>query len=236
MRARSARPVETARTSPRADDDTTEDQTDRSGDCGGRDVTDSLKGQDPRSAATRRADALLELIGRAVAAPEGVTRTPRTQLVVTMTLEALLEQVRGTAVADNGEVLSAATVRRLACEAGITPAVLGAPSEPLDLGHWERYFTRAQRRALALRDKGCTWPGCSIPYQWCEAHHAEHWANGGLTDLSNGTLICGRHHTLAHQLGLFPSITPTGVRWLRVPDRPGEPLGDPPGEPPGGPP
>lgn len=218
------------------DDDTTEDQTDRSRDCGGRDVTDSLKGQDPRSAATRRADALLELIGRAVAAPEGVTRTPRTQLVVTMTLEALLEQVRGTAVADNGEVLSAATVRRLACEAGITPAVLGAPSEPLDLGHWERYFTRAQRRALALRDKGCTWPGCSIPYQWCEAHHAEHWANGGLTDLSNGTLICGRHHTLAHQLGLVPSITPTGVRWLRVPDRPGEPLGDPPGDPPGGPP
>ncbi|HET6666345.1 MAG TPA: DUF222 domain-containing protein [Intrasporangium sp.] len=217
-------------------DESTEDEPDASRDCGGIDVTESLKGQDPRSAATRRADALLELIGRAVAAPEGVTRTPRTQLVVTMTLEALLEQVRGTAVADNGEALSAATVRRLACEAGITPAVLGAPSEPLDLGHWERYFTRAQRRALALRDKGCTWPGCSIPYQWCEAHHAEHWANGGLTDLSNGTLICGRHHTLAHQLGLLPSITPTGVRWLRVPDRPGEPLGDPPGDPPGGPP
>ena len=217
-------------------DDSLVDHADPSRDCGGRDVTDALKAKDPRSATTRRADALLELIGRAVAAPEGVPRTPRTQLVVTMTLEALLERVRGTAVADNGEVLSAATVRRLACEAGITPAVLGAPSEPLDLGHGERYFTRAQRRALALRDKGCTWPGCSIPYQWCEAHHAEHWAAGGPTDLSNGTLICGRHHTLAHQLDLVPSITPTGVRWLRVPDRPGQPLGDPPGDPPGGPP
>lgn len=215
---------------------TSRDEAGPGRDCGGRDVTDSLQGRDPRTAATRRADALLELIGRAVAAPEGVTRTPRTQLVVTMSLEALLEQVRGTALADNGEVLSAATVRRLACEAGITPAVLGAPSEPLDLGHWERYFTRAQRRALALRDKGCTWPGCSIPYQWCEAHHAEHWADGGLTDLSNGTLVCGRHHTLAHQLGLFPSITATGVRWLRVPDRPAQPLGHPPGHPPGGPP
>jgi len=215
---------------------TSRDEAGPGRDCGGRDVTDSLQGRDPRTAATRRADALLELIGRAVAAPEGVTRTPRTQLVVTMSLEALLEQVRGTALADNGEVLSAATVRRLACEAGITPAVLGAPSEPLDLGHWERYFTRAQRRALALRDKGCTWPGCSIPYQWCEAHHAEHWADGGLTDLSNGTLVCGRHHTLAHQLGLFPSITATGVRWLRVPDRPAQPLGHPPGHPPGDPP
>lgn len=200
-------------------------------DCGGRDVTDALKGRDPRSAATRRADALLELIGRAVASPEGVTRTPRTQLVVTMSIEALLEKLRGTGVADNGEVLSAPVVRRLACEAGIAPAVLGAPSEPLDLGYGERFFSKAQRRALALRDKGCTWPACSIPAQWCEAHHAEHWLHGGPTDLSNGVLLCGRHHTLAHQLDLSPEIRPTGVRWRRVPQPPGatpSPEGEPP--------
>jgi len=200
-------------------------------DCGGRDVTDGLKGRDPRSAATRRADALLELIGRAVASPEGVTRTPRTQLVVTMSIEALLEKLRGTGVADNGEVLSASVVRRLACEAGIAPAVLGAPSEPLDLGYGERFFSRAQRRALALRDKGCAWPACSVPAQWCEAHHAEHWLHGGKTDLSNGVLLCGRHHTLAHQLDLFPEIRPTGVRWFRRPQPPGAtpaPEGDPP--------
>lgn len=185
--------------------------------------------RDPRHAPTRRADALLELIGRAVAAPEGVTRTPRTQLVVTMTLEALLAAIRdagvggvdverradgtATGVADNGQVLSAGTIRRLACEATIIPAVLGAGSAVLDLGFVERYFTPAQRRALIIRDKGCTYPGCTIPAQWCEAHHVTHWCHGGPTDVSNGALLCGRHHTIVHQLELTATVTSFGVTW-----------------------
>ncbi len=55
----------------------------------------SPDGVDSRSAATRRADALIEIIGRGVAAPEGVTRSPRATLVVTMTLEALTDALRG---------------------------------------------------------------------------------------------------------------------------------------------
>lgn len=172
--------------------------------------------RDPRLAPTRRADALLELIGRAVSAPEGVSRTPRTQLVITMSLEALLAAVRdagGTGIADNGEVLSAGSVRRLACEATIIPAVLGGPSKVLDLGYTERYFTPAQRRALTIRDKGCSYPGCTIPAQWCEAHHVTHWCHGGPTDTSNGALLCGRHHTVVHQLELTATVSSFGVSW-----------------------
>ncbi len=168
---------------------------------------------DPRSAATRRADALLELIGRAVAAPLGVTRTPRTKLVVTMSLEALLDRLRGAGLADNDEVLSAATVRRLACEAEVIPMVLGGPSQSLDIGREDRYFTPAQRLALAQRDHGCSYPGCSVPPQWCEAHHVVHWLHGGTTDLSNGALLCGRHHTIVHQLGVTAIVTPSDVIW-----------------------
>lgn len=168
---------------------------------------------DPRSAATRRADALLELIGRAVAAPLGVTRTPRTKLVVTMSLEALLDRLRGAGLADNDEVLSAATVRRLACEAEVIPMVLGGPSQSLDIGREDRYFTPAQRLALAQRDHGCSYPGCSVPPQWCEAHHVVHWLHGGTTDLSNGALLCGRHHTIVHQLGVTAIVTPSNVIW-----------------------
>jgi Domain of unknown function (DUF222) len=168
---------------------------------------------DPRGADTRRADAMLEIIARGVAAPEGVTRTPRTQLVVTMSLEALLGQVRGAGVCDNDAVLSPGTVRRLACEATIIPTVLGAPSEVLDLAWTERWFTRAQRRALALRDKGCTFPGCTMPPQWCESHHLVHWCNGGTTDLANGALLCGRHHTVVHERGMTATVTATGVTW-----------------------
>ena len=172
-------------------------------------------GVDPRTPATRRADALLELVGRAVGAPEGVARTPRTALVVTMSVEALLGQVRGAGVADDDAVLTPGAVRRLACEAGIIPMVLGGPSEVLDVGRAQRFFTPAQRRALARRDGGCSYPGCTIPPQWCEAHHVVHWLYGGRTDLCNGALLCGRHHTVVHERGLTATVTAFGVTWHR---------------------
>ncbi|MFM6847879.1 MAG: DUF222 domain-containing protein [Terrabacter sp.] len=168
---------------------------------------------DPRTPATRRADALLEIVGRGVAAPEGVTRSPRTTLVVTMSLEALLEQVRGAGLLDTDAALSPSAVRRLACEAGIVPMVLGARPEVLDLGYTKRLFSPAQRRALARRDGGCSFPGCTVPPMWCDAHHVMHWLFGGRTDLLNGALLCGRHHTVVHQRGLTAAVTATGVTW-----------------------
>jgi len=168
---------------------------------------------DPRTAATRRADALLEIIGRGVASPEGVTRSPRATLVITMTLDALMDALRGVGMLDTDAALSPSAVRRLACEAGIVPMVLGAPSEVLDLAYTRRYFTPAQRRALAVRDQGCSYPGCTVPPMWCEAHHVTHWLHGGPTDLCNGALLCGRHHTVVHQRGLTAIVSSTGVTW-----------------------
>jgi hypothetical protein len=55
----------------------------------------------------------------------------------------------------HGDAFSAATIRRLACDARILPLVLGSNSEPLDVGRSERLVTRAMRRALNARDKGC---------------------------------------------------------------------------------
>jgi len=168
---------------------------------------------DPRTAATRRADALLEIIGRGVAAPEGVTRSPRTTLVITMSLDALKDDLRGVGLLDTDAALSPGAVRRLACEAGIVPLVLGGPSEVLDLGYTQRLFSPAQRRALAVRDGGCTYPGCTVPPMWCEAHHVTHWLHGGPTDLCNGALLCGRHHTVVHRRGLTATVTAFGVTW-----------------------
>jgi hypothetical protein len=169
--------------------------------------------KDPRRPETRRADALLEIIGRGVGAPEGVTRTPRTQLVVTMTFEALFEKLRGAGVCANDAVLSPETVRRLACEASIIPMVLGGRSEVLDQGRNERFFTKAQRRAIVLRDGCCTFPGCTMPPQWCDAHHVTHWIDGGDTDLANAALLCGRHHTVVHERQMTATVTATGVTW-----------------------
>jgi hypothetical protein len=122
-------------------------------------------------------------------------------VVVTMTLENLLGGLRGSekaAVLDTGETLSASEARRLACEAGIIPAVLGTNSVPLDLGRKTRFHTEPQRIALMLRDKGCAVEGCDHPPGMCHVHHPHAWAKGGTTSVDNGMLICPRHHTLAH--------------------------------------
>ena len=62
-----------------------------------------------------------------------------------------------------------------------------------------RLFSAGQRLGLAIRDKGCVFPGCDRPPSWCEAHHIDSWAIGGATDLTNGCLLCGYHHRLVHK-------------------------------------
>jgi hypothetical protein len=118
-------------------------------------------------------------------------------IVVTLDLQTLRTGA-GTATLDTGHRIPAHQARRLACEAGLVPAVLGAASQVLDLGRTTRLFTRAQRTALTLRHRTCTATGCTIPAAWCDAHHTRPWAHGGPTDLDHGTLLCPRHHTRAH--------------------------------------
>ncbi|HEY2557746.1 MAG TPA: DUF222 domain-containing protein [Diaminobutyricibacter sp.] len=97
--------------------------------------------------------------------------------------------------------VSAATARRIACNAGVLPIVFGGESEILDVGRTRRLFTGAQRVALAARDGGCRWPGCDRPPSWTEAHHIDPWAAGGRTDLADGVLLCRHHHLLLHNNG-----------------------------------
>ncbi|MFD3402773.1 DUF222 domain-containing protein [Kribbella sp. NPDC058693] len=95
-----------------------------------------------------------------------------------------------------GDNLSAATVRRLACDAQILPIVLGSKSQPLDVGTTQRLVTRPMRRALNARDKGCVI--CHAPPIQCEAHHIISWLDGGPTAVNNLALLCKRHHLDLH--------------------------------------
>jgi len=69
----------------------------------------------------------------------------------------------GVATTSTGDRITAEQARRLACQARIIPVVLGRKAEVLDLGRSARLFSRAQRKALAIRDKQCTTEGCNIP-------------------------------------------------------------------------
>lgn len=114
-----------------------------------------------------------------------------------MTLTDLLG-AGASATLDTGETISASEARRLACEAGIIPAVLGSRSQVLDLGRKTRFHTEPQRIAIALRDGGCAEKHCDWPPGMCHVHHPVPWSRGGGTSITNGMLLCPRHHTLAH--------------------------------------
>jgi hypothetical protein len=145
----------------------------------------------------RLGEALIEYIERYPAGHTPQTAGVSATVVVTMTLEQLLGD-HATALLDDGTHMSAGQARRLACEAGIIPVVLGSRSQPLDLGRTARLYTKAQRLALGLRDGGCTAKGCETSASGCHAHHDDPWSRHGPTDLANGRLLCPRHHRLAH--------------------------------------
>ena len=69
--------------------------------------------------------------------------------------------------------------RRLACGAGLLPAVLGGASHVLDLGWSKRLFSEAQRVACGLTHVTCAADGCERPFAWCEMHHRRPWSAGG---------------------------------------------------------
>lgn len=109
-------------------------------------------------------------------------------MVVTVDYDQLTGALRGLGRTLTDDQLTPAALRRLACDAEILPTVMGTDPAPLDLGRTTRLATPAQRLALWLRDRGCTYPGCSIPPTWCDAHHVIHWCDGGPTDLGNPTI------------------------------------------------
>src|SRR3954469_1634289 len=169
-------------------------------------------GSDLRSSDQRRADALLEVCWRATAAGGAAPATPKAAVVITMDLTDLAGRT-GAGTTLTGDLLAPETVRRIACDAAIIPAVLGGKSELLDLGRTVRLVTPKLFLALCLRDKGCTFPGCTRPPTWCDAHHCIHWCDGGPTDLTNMALLCARHHTTLHQKGYTATIDAFGARW-----------------------
>jgi hypothetical protein len=193
------------------------------GDCNGTaaDTVDAGGTVRPAPAGPTRAQKLLDgLVGacRAALASGGLPASGghRPQVMVTIGYEDLAGKAGGTGRAVFGGPVSAATVRRIACDADLIPVVLGGRGEVLDAGRARRLFTPAMRRALTARDGGCAFPGCTIPAPWTEAHHLTRWQDGGLTSVDNGTLLCSFHHHLIHQ-GHWQVSLRGGVPWFIPP-------------------
>ncbi|MET3708906.1 hypothetical protein ABIB17_003555 [Arthrobacter sp. UYEF6] len=111
--------------------------------------------------------------------------------------------------------VAATTLRKLACDAEIIPVLLDTSGEILKLGRKTRLFTPAQRLALSARDQGCTFPNCTIPAPWCEAHHITYWSQQGPTNVSNGALLCSHHHLIHKEQ--WTIHTRNGIPWFTSP-------------------
>ena len=156
---------------------------------------------DPRTTPQRHADALVELAERVRSSDDFPTAGGEPpHLTVTLDWEALRTGV-GAATLDHGQLISAADARRMACDCQLIPVVLDGESEPLDVGRAMRTVPRGIRRALVARDRGCAFPGCHRPPQFCAAHHVRHWADGGVTSVETCCLLCPMHHQQIHLQG-----------------------------------
>lgn len=149
---------------------------------------------DDRTLAQKRLDALTAMARESLAADPGAVGGTAVTMLVTVPLDTLQTGIGTAQIAGVDEPICAGTARRLAADAQLIPVVLGTASEPLDLGRSARLYSEAQRRALAVRDAGCVWPGCDAPPAWCEVAHLTAWILDGPTDLDNAALMCRGHH------------------------------------------
>jgi hypothetical protein len=144
----------------------------------------------------RRAVALGEICRQATGHAEvcqGVGGGRHTMIIST-DLETLRSGLGVGTVGGDGSVLPAGALRRLACDATLIPAVLGADGAILDFGRKTRLISPVLRALLIARDGGCVFPDCDRPASWCEGHHRQSWQDGGRTDRNNLDLLCSKHH------------------------------------------
>ncbi len=173
---------------------------------------------EPVPFSTRRADALA-LIAESFLA-HGVMEAAggdRQQIVVHVAAETLRDRTAGCCEFEPGPSMAAETGRRLACDASVVDLIENDDGEPLNVGRKTRTISAPLRRILNARDKGCRFPGCANT-RYLDAHHVEHWANGGETKPSNLVSLCRFHHHAVHEGGIRIEILDDGGLRFVKPD------------------
>ena len=139
-----------------------------------------------------------------------------TTVFITMSIDQLRADLGTAALGFDGEKITAAEARRMACNVDLVPVVLGTDSEILDLGRTARLAHPIQHRALRLRDQGCQAEDCDAPAAWTEAHHLKPWSEGGRTDMANMVLLCSSDHRRIHDPAYTNERLPDGrIRFMR---------------------
>jgi len=197
----------------------TEPETETEGSSGAR-LPDHLayaRAEEKISAATFsqhmnqvRADALVAMVEHFLASNpdyrglQALKGTERCQVVMHVDVNTLREQrsgvccTHGRAHFEDKPWLSPATARRLSCDASLVTVLEDDAGKVLNVGRRSRIVPEHIRRALRERDGVCQYPGCQES-TYVDAHHIQHWANGGETRLDNLVTLCRFHHRQLHR-------------------------------------
>lgn len=189
---------------------------------------DARSGSD-RTHAQRSADALVALISQQPVSAESSAGSDAneddsscgiapqaTTLIVAVDYDTLSRQLKNAGLID-GTPIDIDELRRIACNAGIVPAIFATDGQPLYMGRKQRAATPAQKLALHTRDKKCI--GCGMRASACDAHHISWWDNDGPTDITNLVLLCPKCHKRVHKHGYKVTREPTGRYQLRPPPK-----------------
>jgi Domain of unknown function (DUF222)/HNH endonuclease len=101
----------------------------------------------------------------------------------------------------------------------LTDGPAAAISQVLDIGIPTEVIPPHLRRAVVLRDKHCSFPGCYRPPAVCHVHHIVPRSKGGVTSLENCALMCRFHHLIViHRWGWQLRLNPDGTKTATSPD------------------
>ena len=181
---------------------------------------ESASTKDLRSQRQRNHDAF-KAMGRALLASGqlGKHNGLPVSIIVSTTLSEL-ESAAGHAVTAGGSLLPMADVIRMASHAHHYLVIFEDHTKiPLYLGRSKRVASPGQRIVLHARDRGCTFPGCTVPGYGCQAHHGKKpWARGGQTNVDEEVLACPPHNRLVEKGGWITRIRTDGtVEWIPPP-------------------
>jgi hypothetical protein len=177
-------------------------------------------GADDRTLTQRQHDALTAICRNTLTSGKlGQHNGLPVTVVVSTTLQDL-QTAAGVAVTGSGSLLPMPNLIRMASHAHHYLVIYDKHTrQPLYLGRTKRIATPAQRIVLFNRDRGCTRPGCTKPFDHSQAHHAaQDFGKGGQTNITDLALACGPHNRLVTDHGWSTRIRSDGrIAWIPPP-------------------
>jgi len=168
-----------------------------------------------------RADALVAITEHFLATADedarfrGLKGSERCQVLLHVDIKTLREHGEPASCAhehchfDEKSWLSLRTAKRLACDASLVTVLEDDAGKVLNIGRRSRTVPAHISRALNERDKTCRFPGC-CESRYVDAHHIQHWADGGETSLDNLVTLCRYHHRQLHRGGFSIAVEGQG--------------------------